>query len=391
MKKTLEYKKFPGLYVCCKDCGRNVNHKQSGKKKCNHPIERQFYKGLLKVPGSNGERKSKSLKSKTFDDAVKEFLEFKNRVYNPHLYEEIPEQEKPELLVDALAMYVDYMQDIGVPHHKRKYLSTSHIKTSMQFLKEFGTPGKGPFEFKYPTIVKTFQNEPLCYVHDNGQLYYINDNYEIVPSKIELPYMAYKGDLQMYSFTDSLFYYIDNTKKGKAIFRGEVGSDTTLAQPVFDLAFSEKHKNWASYIGGLGASRDNSRLVYAYKYFRRITFMDTEGENVRTLIFKTKDTKAGTNTEMLAPDNVTHYWGLSAQKNHIYFLYSGRTPIDVHNANRKSSGYIFVEQFDWNGNPVRRFKLDHWGYFCVSHDETAIYQFATTEEHPIVKYQLPAL
>ncbi len=261
----------------------------------------------------------------------------------------------------------------------------------MQFLKEFGTPGKGPFEFKYPTIVKTFQNEPLCYVHDNGQLYYINDSYEIVPSKIELPYMAYKGDLQMYSFTDSLFYYIDNTKKGKAIFRGEVGSDTTLAQPVFDLAFSEKHKNWASYIGDLGASRDNSRLVYAYKYFRRITFMDTEGENVRTLIFKTKDTKAGTNTEMLAPDNVTHYWGLSGQNNHIYFLYSGRTPIDVHNDNRKSSGYIFVEQFDWNGNPVRRFKLDHWGYFCVSHDETAIYQFATTEEHPIVKYQLPAL
>jgi hypothetical protein len=261
----------------------------------------------------------------------------------------------------------------------------------LKFIKDFGEQGKGPFEFKYPTLVKNFESNPLCYVHDNGHLFYIDEDCEVVPAKIELPYMTYRGDLQMYSFSDSLFYYIDNTSKGKAILRYEIDQDTSSVHQVHDLAFSQRHSNWASYIGDLGASKEYARLVYAYKYFRRITFMDTEGEQIRTLTFKTKDTKAGTNVEMLAPDNVTHYWGISPQKNHVYFLYSGRTPIEVHNENRDSSGYIFVEQFDWNGNPIRRFKLDHWGYFCVSHDETMIYQFSNTEIHPIVKYQLPAL
>lgn len=40
--------------------------------------------------------------------------------------------------------------------------------------------------------------------------------------------------------------------------------------------------------------------------------------------------------------------------------YSGRTPLQVSRENGKSDGYIFVEQYDWGGNPVVRYKLDDW-------------------------------
>ena len=137
MKKSIEYRRFPGLHVCCKVCGKNVFHKQNGEKSCSHPIERQFYKAQIKIPNSGGKRTSKNLNAKTFDEALKEFLEFKYKVYNPNLYQEDTKHEKPEYLVDAMAMYIDYLHDVDIPHHQKKHLSDTHIKIYVQFLKEF--------------------------------------------------------------------------------------------------------------------------------------------------------------------------------------------------------------------------------------------------------------
>ena len=108
----------------------------------------------------------------------------------------------------------------------------------------------------------------------------------------------------------------------------------------------------------------------------------------RILTFKNKDVKAGDPIEMLSPSNITHYWGISAQKRYVYFLYSGRTPVDVHNELQKSSGYIYVEQYDWNGNPIHKYKLDRWGYFCIDEDEETIYLASTTDEQPFYSYTL---
>ncbi len=92
---------------------------------------------------------------------------------------------------------------------------------------------------------------------------------------------------------------------------------------------------------------------------------------------------------MLGPDNVTHYWGMSAQEDYLHVLYSGRTPMEVGRELNNTPGYIYVEQFDWNGNPIRKFKLDHWGYFCVNEEENSIYLASTTDENPFFICKLP--
>lgn len=62
--------------------------------------------------------------------------------------------------------------------------------------------------------------------------------------------------------------------------------------------------------------------------------------------------------------NITHFWGMSPNDENFWMLYSGRTPVDVQRDNRNNKKFIFVEKYDWNSNPVKRYKLDDWGYFC---------------------------
>ena len=67
--------------------------------------------------------------------------------------------------------------------------------------------------------------------------------------------------------------------------------------------------------------------------------------------------------------------------------YSGRTPLQVSRENGKSDGYIFVEQYDWGGNPVVRYKLDDWGR--VVSDGKRLYQVCYMYDDPLFLSILP--
>lgn len=89
------------------------------------------------------------------------------------------------------------------------------------------------------------------------------------------------------------------------------------------------------------------------------------------------------------------YQGDSLHTEQIYNLafskniltYSGRTPLQVSRENGKSDGYIFVEQYDWGGNPVVRYKLDDWGR--VVSDGKRLYQVCYMYDDPLFLYILP--
>lgn len=136
MKNELEYQKLKGLIVFCNKCKSNIHHNKKGNN-CNHPIDRQAYKAVIRIPNSGYERKTKILKSRDFDKAVKEFLDFKEQVKNPLLYQQSSKTLQSQYLKDTLAMYIDYLQDVDTPHHLKKHLAESYIKSTLTFLKEF--------------------------------------------------------------------------------------------------------------------------------------------------------------------------------------------------------------------------------------------------------------
>ena len=118
--------------------------------------------------------------------------------------------------------------------------------------------------------------------------------------------------------------------------------------------------------------------------------MDMNGKSVRTLNFEKEKFDQTSIYKLNGLDaNVTHYWGVSPTDDYVYFLYSGRIPADVVREQNKGEYYIYVEKYDWNGNPVKRYKLHD---FCVYNviDPKASTLIMTTYYHddPFVVYHL---
>ena len=259
------------------------------------------------------------------------------------------------------------------------------------FLKSFGRYGRGPGEFQYPGLVKDESGEFICFIYErtNNHLYSLNKDFEIreLPVNFKKGERASYNDKQLHGISSKQFFYVESIKMGKAIFVMDSENDTINTTLIKNLAFSDKHKNWAAYIGDFGVNGKKNRAVFAYKYFKRLIFLDLENKTSKTVIFNVPtETKKGNAVSMLDPSNITHYWGMSSNDKYVYVLYSGRTPIDVSKELKK---YIYVEKFDWDGNPINKYKLDNWGYFCVNQEENTIYLASTSDEHPFVSYKLP--
>lgn len=259
------------------------------------------------------------------------------------------------------------------------------------FLKSFGRIGKGPNEFQFPALVKTNDPDAYCHIQEwqKSRLLTLNHSLEINALSVEIPVSSI--DRQIYSVTDSNYFMVLFNEGKKCIIELNVLPDTLIENSYLNLAFSNDLNDWPSYIGDFGLNYEHKRIVYAYKYFNRIVFIDFENSKSRVVQFNEQNEEADLKTNPLGPENTTFYWGLSSNNKYVYLLYSGRTPIDVTEELRRGPGYIFVEQFDWNGNPIRKFKLDHWGYFCVSEDEKTIYLASITEEQPFYSYIIPEL
>ncbi len=273
-----------------------------------------------------------------------------------------------------------------------KHLFMAYSLPDFEFIKSFGMYGMGPNEFQFPSLVKSEGDDVLCYIYKraNEKLFSLSKEFEIKELSFKLPKSNRGfGDKQFNSWSENDIFYVESVERGKAVFQFILKDDSISNHLIKNLTFSEEHQNWAAYIGDFGGNKKKERLVFAYKYFKRLIFLDTESKKTRRVIFNYSKPKKGSTISMLDPSNVTHYWGMSAQEDFLYVLYSGRTPIDVTKELDKTSGYIYVEQFDWNGNPIRKFKLDNWGYFCVNEAENTIYLASTTDEYPFLSYQLP--
>jgi integrase len=134
--KILKYKKFTGLHIVCKRCGRHIEVSQTSYKGCNHPIERQKYKAVLKA---NNARKTRDLKSLDYDEAIKEMLAFKDELSNPFKFitTEPKADNKPELLTDCVLMYSDWLENIDVPKHQQVTRTNDYVKSTVRYVLNF--------------------------------------------------------------------------------------------------------------------------------------------------------------------------------------------------------------------------------------------------------------
>lgn len=261
-----------------------------------------------------------------------------------------------------------------------------------RLIKSFGKIGRGPGEFLFPDLVPADNDDCLCYIYEriNEHLFELNRNLSIseLPYKLaEIQYKLKGNYKQIVSFSPNRFIYVESIKGGKAIFDCRVLNDSTQTRMIYDLSFSEAHKSYASYIGDFGANAEKQRAVYAYQYFKRLVFIDLKNNTSRVVNFSEGEAQKGNNSmTIMSPENITQYWKMSAQKNYVYVLYSGRSPIEVREEWQRNEYYIFVEKFDWNGNPIAKYRLDNCCYFCADESRGKFYMASANDAEPFVEF-----
>ena len=263
----------------------------------------------------------------------------------------------------------------------------------LQYIKSFGIIGNGPDEFMFPHLCKNTEPNILATIVEttNGKIYDILPDGMLKIKNINIPKVKSSSNYSREHpglMTDTLLYFAANSTTGISVFTIG-GTDSIQINEIQNLALDPKRKGWANYIGDFAINKEQTRMVYAYKYFKLIRFFDLEHHTVRTINFERDEFDESTQYKIDGLDaNVTHYWGISANDKYVYMLYSGRTPMQVGNDNNKGNYYIHVEKYDWNGQPIAKYKLDRWGYFSVDEENNTLYLVSTNDDSSFFKYKL---
>ena len=314
-------------------------------------------------------------------------------------FEEVIDLEGEQIIVESLIFKPTEIElvikdNIMVMQSRNQdFVFTLLSLPDLHYIKSFGLIGNGPDEFMFPRLCKnTDPDVPATIVETtNGKIYDILPDGTIKQNKINIPKVKlnsnYAGEYPGL-MTDTLLYFAANSSTGKSAFTVG-GADSIQVNEIQNLALDPKRKGWANYIGDFAINKAQTRMVYAYKYFKLVRFFDLEHNTVRTINFEREEFDESTQYKVDGLDaNVTHYWGISANEKYVYMLYSGRTPYQVGSDNNKKNYYIHVEKYDWNGQPIAKYKLDRWGYFTVDEENNFLYLVSTNDDSSFFKYKL---
>jgi len=138
--RYLENKGFEGLSVCCMKCKCRINNHKANAK-CNHPYEKQVYRAFFKDKIIQKDH-SQVLQSRNYEDAVEEFIKYKNEV-NDSLQKQLDEQpvskfgEKSMLISDCMARFIDYLSGEGEYSYNREKRGDDYIQQVKKYFKDF--------------------------------------------------------------------------------------------------------------------------------------------------------------------------------------------------------------------------------------------------------------
>jgi hypothetical protein len=258
----------------------------------------------------------------------------------------------------------------------------------MDFVTCTGIRGNGPDEFVFPSLVPASDPDLICYVYEstNQKLYTVDHQFRIEFYPFEM-----KGD-RSYFNTHVVnagkddFMYVGFTAEGGNICRAVKIGDSVHTRSLHDLALKPDLRKFAPYSGGcMAVNGERNRLVYGYMFYKVILFMDLDGRMLKKMDFKQSEYDEST---MYVADgldlNVTHYWRIYGGTDHVYLMH----------LNCKTEGFLktdavsSIEQYDWEGNPVRKYNLDHLGQFVVDEKNSQLILCNPREDDPMYLYRL---
>ncbi len=257
--------------------------------------------------------------------------------------------------------------------------------SNFTYIKTIGRMGNGPDEFTSPRLFASDDPQYVCYLTDSylAKVYGVDKDLNM----IYLSRLFDNGDIGTYltnicpSGRDTVTYQLKST-----LYRAALSNDTTPGRKIHSLQMKSLGK--MPFIGALGTNAERNRMVYAYKYAKIIKFMDLEARQVRILNFEKSDFDEGTLHKTDGLDaNMTHYMQVLPTHDYVFLTYSGQTPYEV---GKDKKYFMWVEQYDWNGRPIRRFRLNDFSINAViDQDASRLILTAYYYDDPFMVYSLP--
>ena len=192
-RKHLPNKRHKGLFVYWHVCkkhftwtrrfkmvdGKQVKEEpECGKTKKGYSTCKEFaihkYKSRLHIPGTSGKRAVKTHDSNSYDDAVSEAIEFEKQLKGAREIAINPEiSPKRHYLIDAQVLYLDFLENIGVPEHKKKSRSKKYVDEIEKSISDFNISLKNNNINQKIILIDKITDQHVGYFHS----FLLNERY----------------------------------------------------------------------------------------------------------------------------------------------------------------------------------------------------------------------
>lgn len=147
--------------------------------------------------------------------------------------------------------------------------------------------------------------------------------------------------------------------------------------------------SFVPYPGAFSVRPDRKRGVYAYYYYPVVRILDLEKGGMKTVRQEGKGFDFNTLEKAdCGRYNANYCLGCYAGEKYIYVLQAAGSLYDQ----LDKGSPVYVEQYDWEGNPIQKMKLDKAGHaFCVDEEHGRIYlaERFNAKTSQIFEYEYP--
>jgi hypothetical protein len=278
----------------------------------------------------------------------------------------------------------------------RDYYVSVFSKKEGKFLNEFGKKGRGPNELNRAVSMdyNCKQNTLDIFTRTPKRINYysIDSIYSNSIAKHTNEFMPKDGScyhtkrikngaISTGRFNKGRYAYFDFIKDSIFYLGG---------YPSFNRDFELSSAQKSNLIQGLmKVSPDNDRFVFASSFAEVFEINKFQGNNlklVKRYSFNNSDFNKGNGRAYGKRSNIRAYMHLDASEEKIFALYTNKR-IEEYVKNTFVGEYLLV--FDWNGKPIKKFKLDKpLGCFSYDNTDNSIYGLTLEEDIQLVKYNI---
>ena len=260
----------------------------------------------------------------------------------------------------------------------------------------YGSFGGGPSDLMTPRYV--YKKDSVLYVYDSRLLRFntfvlnSNDNLNL---KNSVQFNSYFDDVLMLSDSILIANVLDPQMKKISYFKGDsmiktVGDYPQIEENSTDLDVLAQLEGFAS---SLAWNESKKRIAVVYKQTDLIEIYNENGKLEHRvqgpdMFFPSKCVKDIGETQKVVAnigEERDAYFSPVATANELFVLYSG----DFYNPESKDYLHDRLFVFDWDGNPLRQYKLDIPIFrFTIDSSSRVIYGLTDTPEFRVVQFKL---